>query len=91
MKTLHQTTGAFLHCQERLPSKQRNALLVSTERPSCINGTPSSKRRGRSVVFSSAAPANEALPHYTPTIHHFISKQLYLHPSPFGEGTGERL
>ena len=33
LKTHHQRTGAFLHCQERLPSKQRNALLVSTERP----------------------------------------------------------
>ena len=58
---------------------------------SLMKGTPLSKRRGRSIVFSSATPANEALPHYTPTIHHFISKQFCLLPSPFGEGLGVRL
>ena len=74
-----------------ISSLSREAFFETKKRPRCIKRTPASKRRGRSFVFSSAVPANEALPHYTPTIHHFISKQLCLRPSPFGEGTGERL
>ena len=54
-------------------------------------GTPFSIGEGRFLVFVLDVPVSEVLPHYTPTIHHFVRKRLCLFPSPFGEGTGVRL
>ena len=50
--------------------KQRGRFFDMKEASLRCNGTPSSKRRRRLFVFSSAVPANEVLPRYTETILH---------------------
>ena len=50
--------------------KQRGRFFDVKRRPFHCKETPSSKRRRRLFVFSSAVPANEVLPRYTETILH---------------------
>ena len=71
--------------------KQRGHLFDAKEGSLQYEETPSSIGEGRFLVFVLDVPVSEVLPRYTPTIHHFVRKQLSLRPSPFGEGTGERL
>ena len=58
---------------------------------SLIKGTPLSKQRRRSVDTKRAFPCNEkgVSSHRRNTL--FVCNQYCLLPSPFGEGTGERL
>ena len=71
--------------------KQRGRLFDAKEGSLQYEETPFSIGEGRFLVFVLDVPVSEVLPHYTPTIHHFVRKRLCLLPSPFGEGTAERL
>ena len=71
--------------------KQGGRFFNVKRRPFHCKETPSSIGEGRSLLFALSFFAKEAVPRYAPTIHYFVRKQLCLLPSPFGEGTGERL
>ena len=71
--------------------KQRGRFFDVKRRPFHCKETPSSIGEGRSLLFALSFFAKEAVPRYALTIHYFVRKQLCLLPSPFGEGTGERL
>ena len=68
--------------------KQRGHLFDAKEGSLQYEETPSSIGEGRFLVFVLDVPVSEVLPRYTPTIHHFVRKQLCLLPLSIRRGDG---
>ena len=90
-KPLRRRGCCLTGCHERIDGRTDEGVCPYSVALSLIKGTPLSKQRRRSVDTKRAFPCNEkgVSSHRRNAL--FVCNQYYSRPSPFGEGTEERL